>query len=400
MKKNPPATVLSFYDGKVVDMGYVPDPKRRFSFAGMRALDNAPSGYIIDGTKVYSVSRAYRMAKIMTGEAAQAVLAEVERIRSGGENAAGIDTSDAGTKDTMPMHHWMHSVISAARVDRPSLPKSVIARMHRAFNAGEPVWMAAHELRTTMHYRGVAERAEGDDPLRIGRRGNRAVDPLPGWRTPRPRMSRHEAAARADVEERRMLEGLPPATIGRGQSSKYLRCFQGRAPIVGSDAAHASCLEEATRQRGFLGRAVERFAPNTAGTPGAMTSNQIAGVLRHELAWLEPYEFRVVPGSETTLLHGLMDDVTIYLAMVPRGSSQLDAMNARRSAIVSIHAPEWSQRAVEALGPYGSRPIGEIPAARVRAEATSSHGMRMRAKTGTPEQVIRHVVAFFRKEAA
>jgi len=72
--------VLAFYSGKVVDMGYIPDPKRRFSFAGMRVLDNAPSGYIIDGMKVYSVSRSYRMAKILPEAQAQEVLAEVVKI--------------------------------------------------------------------------------------------------------------------------------------------------------------------------------------------------------------------------------------------------------------------------------------------------------------------------------
>jgi hypothetical protein len=77
MKKREAAPVYAFYNGKVVDMGYIPDPKRRFSFAGMRVLDNAASGYVIDGARVYSVSHAYRSAKVVTGDAADAVLAEV-----------------------------------------------------------------------------------------------------------------------------------------------------------------------------------------------------------------------------------------------------------------------------------------------------------------------------------
>ncbi len=64
--------VYAVYNGKAVDMDYilarVPDPKKRFSFAGMRILDNAPSGYIVDGDKVYSVSRSYRMAKLIKDE--------------------------------------------------------------------------------------------------------------------------------------------------------------------------------------------------------------------------------------------------------------------------------------------------------------------------------------------
>ena len=49
--------------------------KRQFRYACMRVVDNANEGHVIDhdGT-VYSVSRAYRRAKPVVGEAATEIL--------------------------------------------------------------------------------------------------------------------------------------------------------------------------------------------------------------------------------------------------------------------------------------------------------------------------------------
>lgn len=246
-------------------------------------------------------------------------------------------------------------------------------------------------------------------PARTGR--SRRIRDRAGSHAPYPHapyMPIRHAEALAEVEEARMLGRLPPPTIGRGQASRYVRCFQGRAPIVGKDAAHASCLEEATRPRGLLGRVAERFSPNeagaaeSAGQAGAMTSSHVAAELRRRLLVVShgspqnpPYLLHVAAGLEPGVpLAGLSDVVMLTFAMVPPGSSQLDVLNAPRSAMVSVRAPEWSEQAVTKLGPYGSRSIGHIPAARIRAEQFSGRGTRMRAKTGTPEQVIRHVVAF------
>lgn len=80
MARKGPKDVFSFYNGKVVSMNYIPDPKKRFSFAGMRALDNAKEGYIIDGEKVYHVSHAFRLAKLVTGADRDRILEEVLRI--------------------------------------------------------------------------------------------------------------------------------------------------------------------------------------------------------------------------------------------------------------------------------------------------------------------------------
>ena len=56
--KKPPPRVIAFYQGKVVDLSNLAvEPKRRFTFAAMRVTDNAPDGYVVEGDRVYSVSR-------------------------------------------------------------------------------------------------------------------------------------------------------------------------------------------------------------------------------------------------------------------------------------------------------------------------------------------------------
>jgi hypothetical protein len=69
-KAKAPKTIISVYGGAVVNMDYliargVPD-KQRFSLAAMRAIDNAGKGYVVEDGKVFSVSSAYRSAKIVT----------------------------------------------------------------------------------------------------------------------------------------------------------------------------------------------------------------------------------------------------------------------------------------------------------------------------------------------
>ena len=76
-RKKLPARVFAFYNGKLVDMDYVPDPKRRFNFAGMRVSDNASKGYVLDGEKVYAITRASRTAKLLSGDDREAALAEI-----------------------------------------------------------------------------------------------------------------------------------------------------------------------------------------------------------------------------------------------------------------------------------------------------------------------------------
>lgn len=83
-----PKRLLAFYGGKVVDMNAalaerVPDAKQRFRYACMRVVDNVGTGYVIEGDKVYFLSPASRMAKIVTGEARDKVLAEIAALSQG-----------------------------------------------------------------------------------------------------------------------------------------------------------------------------------------------------------------------------------------------------------------------------------------------------------------------------
>jgi hypothetical protein len=58
-----PPTVLAYYAGQVVDM-----TGSGFKLACMRVVDNSPSGYVLDGAKLYQVSRAVRVARRVVGE--------------------------------------------------------------------------------------------------------------------------------------------------------------------------------------------------------------------------------------------------------------------------------------------------------------------------------------------
>jgi hypothetical protein len=108
-RKKEPKRVLSFYSGKVVDMGYVSDPKMRFHLAAMRAIDNAGKGYVIEGENVYLVSSAFRTAKIVRGEEAAQVLAQVESLLHQGASGGVSESRGARatrTSDTKPSDRW------------------------------------------------------------------------------------------------------------------------------------------------------------------------------------------------------------------------------------------------------------------------------------------------------
>lgn len=78
VKKSDPR-VTCHYQGKVYDMNYIPYPKQRFSYACMRIHDNSAwPGYVVEGEKVYAITRGSRMAKIVTDDTERArVLADV-----------------------------------------------------------------------------------------------------------------------------------------------------------------------------------------------------------------------------------------------------------------------------------------------------------------------------------
>jgi hypothetical protein len=76
-RAKPALAVWAVYGGKAYSMDYVPDPKRRFSFAGMRVSDNAGGGYVVEGEKVYAIRRSSRKATPVTGDERATVLSIV-----------------------------------------------------------------------------------------------------------------------------------------------------------------------------------------------------------------------------------------------------------------------------------------------------------------------------------
>ena len=66
---------VAVYGARVVPMDYIADRKREFSAACVRCVDNAGEGSVITpGGLVYSVSRSYRRARPLSGEAAVEVV--------------------------------------------------------------------------------------------------------------------------------------------------------------------------------------------------------------------------------------------------------------------------------------------------------------------------------------
>ena len=77
--KSSPKVTLAYYNGNVYDMDYVPDPKQRYQFAYYRITDNGFSGYVLDGSRLYKVSKyGNRNGKLVSDpEEKDRVLAEI-----------------------------------------------------------------------------------------------------------------------------------------------------------------------------------------------------------------------------------------------------------------------------------------------------------------------------------
>lgn len=74
--------VLAYYDGKVVDMKYVPAGRQRFNLAAMRIVDNGYDGYVLEigrkGAKLFWVGKGSRSSKLVTDAATRdRVVAEI-----------------------------------------------------------------------------------------------------------------------------------------------------------------------------------------------------------------------------------------------------------------------------------------------------------------------------------
>lgn len=140
----------------------------------------------------------------------------------------------------------------------------------------------------------------------------------------------------------------------------------------------------------------------SGGATGAMTPEQVAHALREHLA--------PVLGDRVWRVNGptaLSPSVHVIFANVPRGASELDALNADKSAMISISSAEWDRGSREARAAQGPVAITASaparyetpPASLVTTTQFAGRGMRMRKKSGTPAQVIAHVVKFFKEHA-
>ena len=66
--------VFAVYDGKAVDMSYIPNAKERFKYAAMRVHDNAGKGYVIEDADVFEIIPGKRRAYRLSADDAQAII--------------------------------------------------------------------------------------------------------------------------------------------------------------------------------------------------------------------------------------------------------------------------------------------------------------------------------------
>lgn len=76
------------------------------------------------------------------------------------------DARNEGTRDTMPMHIYMHEVLIAAGVSQDEAAPHR-ARVQMWARMGEPVWMAADGLRFLVRQSALNARAERDGDLGV-----------------------------------------------------------------------------------------------------------------------------------------------------------------------------------------------------------------------------------------
>jgi len=138
-----------------------------------------------------------------------------------------------------------------------------------------------------------------------------------------------------------------------------------------------------------------------AALSGAMTAHEVADTLRARLTpILSGYVWHVSgPGSLSPSVH-------VAFSLVPKGSSELDALNARVQAMISISARAWDRsRAAANIGPvnimgrgpasYPIEPSDSVTAAQFRG----TRGL-LRARTASPEKIVEYVVASVEKAVA
>lgn len=86
-----------------------------------------------------------------------------ERIRALGRSTMGVrhHGGDA-TSQTAPWHIWQSSVLEIAGVSHAEKDQYARAHLQRAYDAGEPAWMAADMLRQRVRGGLLADREQGE----------------------------------------------------------------------------------------------------------------------------------------------------------------------------------------------------------------------------------------------
>jgi hypothetical protein len=111
-----------------------------------------------------------------------------------------------------------------------------------------------------------------------------------------------------------------------------------------------------------------------------MTAEAMAAHLNHALHGLYgPYEFHVGPAHRL----GVEESLHITFASVPRGSSELQALNAKHNLMLSVTAPKgsrWTER--------GTAPL-TVTVEKFRGNA------KFTKKTGPVDKVLGYIVQYF-----
>jgi hypothetical protein len=127
------------------------------------------------------------------------------------------------------------------------------------------------------------------------------------------------------------------------------------------------------------------------------TAKEIAAQIMLELKEFADFKFHARQG----LRLGDHDSVMITYASVPAGAPELDALNAKTNPkwhIAEVHSPARDQR-WRLDGPAPSKVMIEHFSGSIRRKNNwdKANKVVFRAKTGTPEQILRYLVDFFRK---
>lgn len=110
------------------------------------------------------------------------------------------------------------------------------------------------------------------------------------------------------------------------------------------------------------------------------TASEIAKFIEAALPELAPFEFYVKYKNPL----GNHEHMTVTFAMSKRGGAELDALNSKKQAMISI---------LPAAG--HAWPIGETAPSKLTAYQFRGRDMKFRKKTGSLEQILKAIVDFF-----